>query len=342
MVGFIKHALGCRRILCTLSPTAALFDTSEVCVGRVSQFNFLQTIFPPFTNRNVQLLVNKANQHIAQHLRASKFYMIGARAEASFVNYKVDYENALIHVDVEVGDKIVDSGVIHVSKFDEISDNPALQLEREAVLMGGTKKGTHVKVWLTPDSVYWHSSRGVNYLEGFKRHDLVCCYDLLYVGIATQQDSYQRLIKGAHLGRLKVLSEESARKPGAHLSDEIILFLFDIEQLGLQTIAAEDPDVALFRGSDYKRIVADAEKAFVKLMDPGYNTVKFRSYPRGDDGLYGTGLTNYAYVLNENIRFSTAQSLFRGAYREGGFDSRQDTIVVEGDNVELVRAAAEE
>lgn len=311
-------------------------------MGRISQFNFLETVFPPFTNRNVKLLVDKANQHIAQHLRASKFYMIGARAEASFVNYRVDGDKALIHVDVEVGDEVVDSGVIHVSKFKEISKNPELQLTREAVLMGGTKKGTHVKVWLTPDSVYWEAARGRAYLEGFKRHDLVCSYDLLYVGIATKQDSYQRLIKDAHHGRLKVLSEEQARKTGAHPSDEIILFLFDIDQLGIQTISAEDPDINLFRGSEQARVVADAEKAFVKLLGPGYNTVKFRNYPKGEDGLYGLGLTNYAYVLNENIRFNTAQSIFKGAYSESGFDNRQDTIVVEGDNVELILAKAGE
>jgi hypothetical protein len=281
------------------------------------------------------LLVSKANQHIAEHLKQSKFYMIGARAQASFVNVRVDKEKALIHLDVEVGTEVVDSGVVHVGKFDGISLDPQIKITPEAVLLGGTKKGTHAKIWLTPDSVYWHVARGCNYLEGFKRHEQVCCYDLLYVGIATKQDSYQRLIAKAHHGRLRVLSEEHARKPGAHPSDEIILFLFDLEPFSLQQIGVEDDDFTLFQGVKQNRVVADAEKAFVKLLDPGYNVTKFQNYPKGNDGLYDAGLTSYGYVLNENIRFRTANALFKGFYSTVAFDNRQDFIFVEGDNVML-------
>lgn len=304
-------------------------------MSRISQFHLLQTIFPPFTNRNVKFLVDKANQHIATHLRKSKFYMIGARAQASFVNPRIDLEQALIHVDVEVGNEVVDAGVIHLGRFEEISRNPEIRITPEAILLGGTKKGTHAKIWLTPDSVYWQVARGCDYLEGFSRHDLVCLYDLLYVGIAKDQDSYQRLIKNAHHGRLKVLSEEQARKPGAHPSDEIILFLFDLEPLSIQQFSAEDDDFDIFHGVDQKKIVADAEKAFVKLLDPSYNVIKFQNYPKGDDGLYAQGLTNYAYSLNENMRFMTTNSMFKGSYAEGGLDNRQDFIMVEGDEVEL-------
>lgn len=304
-------------------------------MGRISQFNFLQTIFPPFTNRNVKALVDKANQPIAQRLRQSNFYMIGARAQASFVNCRVDKHNALIHLDIEVGNEVVDSGIVHVSKFEGISQNPRIQVTPEAILLDGSKKGTHAKVWLTPDSVYWNKARGCDYLEGFRKHEIVCDYDLLYVGIAKEQDSYQRLIKNAHHGRLRVLSEEQARKPGAHPSDEVILFLFEIEPLGLQQIGPEDDDFELFGGAHWKKVVADAEKAFVKLLDPSYNVVKFQNYPKGDDGLYGQGIDNYAYCLNENMRFRTANAMFKGAFSEQKFDNRQDTIMVEGDSVEL-------
>ncbi|SFN13216.1 hypothetical protein SAMN05660284_00623 [Formivibrio citricus] len=304
-------------------------------MGRKSQINFLKTIFPPFTNRNVELLVNKANQHVAQYLRQSKLYMIAARAQASFVNYRVDKKEGKIYLEIQVGSEVVDSGVIHLSKCSEIQDNSEIKLTGGAVLLGGTKKGTHVKVWLTPDSVYWHVARCTPYLEGFTRHDLVCDYDLLYVGIAKQQDSYQRLIKNAHHGRLRVLSEERARKPGAHPSDEIILFLYGIEPFSIQTITAEDDDYGFFQGAEPERVIADAEKAFVSLLNPHYNLTKFQSYPKGEDGLYGTGLNNYGYILNENFRFNTAAAQFKGFWSEAGFDNRQDAIFIEGDKVEL-------
>jgi hypothetical protein len=38
-------------------------------------------------------------------------------------------------------------------------------------------------------------------------------------------------------------------------------------------------------------VVADAEKAFVKLMDPQYNHVKFKGYPKGKQRLGRKGLT---------------------------------------------------
>lgn len=304
-------------------------------MGRKSQMNFLQTIFPPFTNRNVQLLVSKANQRIAQHLRQSKFYMIAARAQASFVNPRLNKGEGEIYLEVQVGTEVVDTGVIHLAKYSELRDDCEIQITEEAVLLGGTKKGTHAKIWLTPDSVYWHVARGTPYLEGFTRHDLVCDYDLLYVGIAKQQDSYQRLIKNAHHGRLRVLSEERSRKPGAHPSDEIILFLFDIEPLGIQTITAEDDDYELFQGADPNRVIADAEKAFVKLLDPHYNVTKFQNYPKGEDGLYGEGLNSYGYIINENFSFNTASARFNGFWSEMGFDNRQDSIFVEGERVEL-------
>lgn len=261
--------------------------------------------------------------------------MIAARAEANFVNHRVDMEKATIYLEVQVGTEVVDNGVIHLKKFTEIPDNSTIKVTNEAVLLGGTKKGTHAKVWLTPDSVYWHVARGHAYLEGFTRHDLVCNYDLLYVGIAKQQDSYQRLIKNAHHGRLRVLSEERSRKPGAHPSDEIILFLFDFEPFGIQTMTADDDDHEVFREAAPDRVIADAEKAFVSLLDPYYNVTKFQNYPKGNDGLYGLGLNSYGYILNENFRFNTATTLFKGFWSEVNFDVRQDSIFVEGDQVEL-------
>jgi hypothetical protein len=40
--------------------------------------------------------------------------------------------------------------------------------------------------------------------------------------------------------------------------------------------------------------VADAEKAFVSLLKPEYNRIKYAGYPRGKDGLYKSGFANYA------------------------------------------------
>ena len=51
--------------------------------------------------------------------------------------------------------------------------------------------------------------------------------------------------------------------------------------------------------------MADAEKAFVSLLKPEYNVVKFASYPKGADGLYGSNFVRYGYVICEAMSFNT-------------------------------------
>jgi hypothetical protein len=304
---------------------------------RKAQINYLETIFPPFTNRNVKLLKDKANENIAALLMQSKFYMIGARAQADFVNWKVEKDSSLIHLDIQVGEDIVDSGIIDVSKFDEVAkaDKTKIIIGKEAILIGATPKGTHAKVWLTPDSIYWRAARNEPYIIGFNNYKKVCTYDLLYVGIATKQDSYTRLIKNAHHKRVQILSEEPQRKAGAHLSDEIILFFYDIEPFRV-AVDTFDEKFSIYSDEDHRRAVADAEKAFVSLLLPTYNETKFQAYPRGADGLYGTGLDSYSYVINENFIFKTPGEEFKGCRGLfGPLDNRQDSIFVEGDKVEM-------
>lgn len=305
---------------------------------RTSQISFLETVFPPFTNRNVKTLTDKANQNVAEILKKSNFYMIGARAKASFANWKKIENSAKIMIDIQIGDDVVDSGIIDVSKFEAIQslENPIITITEDAILIGTTRKGTHAKVWLTPDSIYWKLSRGDTSLAGFDNHRTVCNYELLYVGIATKQDSYTRLLKKGHHVRQRILGEEPQRKAGAHVTDEIILFLFDIEPISIRSIGADDPEDAEFMFSvEQNRVISDAEKAFIKLLDPSYNTQKFANYPQGVDGLYDQGLDAYAYVLNENFVFNTKNAIFRGKHSDGGLDNHQDSIHVEGNNVEL-------
>jgi hypothetical protein len=48
--------------------------------------------------------------------------------------------------------------------------------------------------------------------------------DLHYVGISTEQDSYQRLLANAHHKRVAILSNETQYIADARLTNEIYLF----------------------------------------------------------------------------------------------------------------------
>lgn len=307
-------------------------------MSRFAKVSFLETVFPPFTNRNVKTLTDKANQNISDLLKESNFYMIAARAETSFVNFEIVPNSAKIKVDIQVNDTVVDSGIIDISKLDYLNkiDDPIIITTEQAILIDTTKKGTHAKIWLTPDSIYWNLSRGADYLSGFQNYRTVCNYDLLYVGIAAKQDSYTRLLKKGHHVRQRILGEEDQRRAGAHVTDEIILFLYSIKPIFMKTFSEDNYDLGFGHGTDAQaRIVADAEKAFIKLLDPQYNTQKFANYPKGEDGLFDQGMDSYSYSINEDFIFNTASSTFNGKRGEHQFDNHQDFIHIEGEAVKL-------
>lgn len=164
---------------------------------------------------------------------------------------------------------------------------------------------------------------------------------MLYVGIAKEGDSFDRLLARGHKARQEILANEPQRLPGACVSDETFLFMFMADPLFIQTFELdhEFTDGDLEPSYDAKRIVADAEKAFVNLLKPQYNVQLFKNYPKGADGLYGSDLVRYGYVIAEQFAFNTAHGMIRGGVRDDGMiNNDADAIFVEGDTVKLFRS----
>jgi hypothetical protein len=197
-------------------------------------------------------------------------------------------------------------------------------------------EGSQVLDWLTTEKLLWDQSRRIPGIEGLKRYRELATYDLLYVGIARSGDSFDRLIAHGHKARMEILANEPQRYPGARVTDEIFLFMFRVSPLVMQTFEPEHEFTETdFSGEiDRKRVVADAEKAFVSLLKPQYNIVKFSNYPKGVDSLYESGYARYAYAIGEDLAFNTAHGRVRGARDPNGFISNDaDFILVEGDKV---------
>lgn len=309
-----------------------------------SKVTFLETVYPPISNQEAVWLQN--DPQVEALLRQSDFYMIGGRAEAKYLNLVIDPETYVITFDFAIGDDFRDPVEIHIRDLPAVEESDAESYWIEA----GDKNirvwdgpigepGSDVLEWFTTEKLIWDRSRGRAGIERFDRYREAATYDLLYVGIAKVGDSFDRLISNGHKARMEILGNEPQRYPGARVTDEIYLFLFNVQPLIMTTFEPEhDFENEDFSGAyDQKRIVADAEKAFVSLLKPEYNVVKFASYPKGADGLYGSDFVRYGYAICEAFSFNTAHGRIRGSRdADTGFITNDaDSIFVEGSTVKL-------
>lgn len=308
------------------------------------KFTTLTTVYPPISNQEAVWLQD--DPEVVAELRESDFYMIAARAEAKFLNLTCDTDTHTVDFLFQVGGG--PSASVHLDLrampgVAALGDAPIeVELGEKGVRVwdGPVRgEGSNVVAWFTTEKLLWDASRGHPGITGLDNLRAFAMYDLLYVGIATKTDSFARLFERGHKARQDILANEPQRCPGARVSDETYLFLFRCTPMVVQTF---EPDHDFSDGDltviiDDKRIVADAEKAFVSLLQPHYNIQKFASYPRGRDGLYGSDYVRYGYVIGEEVAFNTAHGRICGARdpRTGWITNAADGIVVDGDKVDL-------
>lgn len=308
----------------------------------------LRTVYPPISNADSVRL--KRIPKVEQLLRTSDFYMIGGRAQAHMKDPEFDLSTNVMTFDFIVGDGEPSPVVVRLQDLPGVKALKGRNFEVEFDRAGSGFKlwdgpsnepGSEIIEWFTTEKLLWDRARGRPGIEGLDNMRDLATYDLLYVGIAKKGDSFDRLLARGHKARQEILSNEPQRYPGARPSDEIFLFLFAADPIIMQTFDFDhDFTAADLEGSyDAKRIVADAEKAFVNLLKPPYNLEKFAHYPKGTDGLYGGDYKRYGYVIGEQMAFNTAHGQVRGGLDPSGMVSNDaDAIFVEGDSVNFHRS----
>jgi len=328
--------------------SAIRFRMTEPTVTR-AKISMLELVFPPVSNQEAVWF--REVPEVEEILRQSDFYIIGGRAEIKFSDFEKDAADATLSFTVSVEGGPSDYVTLHIKDLPGIGEaNPdTLYIELGPKFVrfwdGPVKEdGSEVLEWFTTEKLLWSRAHEWSGIEGLDRHADLAVYDLLYVGIARTGDSFDRLIAKGHHARTAILANEPQRFPGARVTDETYLFLFRAESLVMQTFEPEHD----FQDSDFednldrKHVVADAEKAFVSMLKPDYNKIRFAQYPKGSDGLYGAGFLRYGYLINEDVTFNTAQGRVRGARDPQGFISNAaDFIFVDGDDVRLMVAGVD-
>lgn len=302
-----------------------------------SLLNNLKLVYCPLTNRECDWLWE--DEAMRQWLLSSKLYMIGQRSEVFFENVAHD-EAGTLTFDLTSGCGPRINGI----RFDlrQLLDSIPCRIRVE-----GNKK--HIKLidelnqiikWYTVDKLLFECWRKDVEIQNLEEYRIFTEYDLHYVGISKQGDSFSRLFKNGHEKRAKILSQERQIVPDASLSDEILIFFFELDPLGLGIVDTihDFDDVFAEWMPDAKALVADAEKALVKILNCQYNEVKYESYPKGRDGIFGQGLSRYAYSIGDDITFLTEQTSIRGLTFEKSFDGdTADIIAIEGESVTLFK-----
>lgn len=301
-----------------------------------SKITMLELVFPPISNQEAFLL---RGQPAAEYMRESDFYMIGGKRKSKFVNIEID-SDYLIKFDLLIGDEKSGNGEIDVLNLGAIIDFEGdfkLAYNEDSIELQFEKDGEYSIIErLTPENILWHRSRNKDGIHGLDNYRDLMVYDLLYVGIAKIGDSYERLIEKGHHARLNILANEPQRHPGARVTDETFLFLFKLEPLYITSFGAGD-EIDLDFGYIHKQIVADAEKAFVSLLQPNYNVVRFEQYPKGKDGLFNSKLNNYSYSIGDAFTFNTPHGKIKGDRDNswGGLSNKADFIFVDKESSKL-------
>ncbi len=322
-----------------------------------AQIHALRLIYCPISNQEAEWI--KDDSEVQHTIGQSNLYMIAQRAEARFLFNEEELvktlassgEGEFVFVVGDLTSKFtLDFREIIESKtLKYIPDGLDFEFGKKLIRIWAVdeknKKEKRVIEWFTTEKILWDKYRGMVGICGLDDYRKFTEYILHYVGISKKEDSLTRLVIKPHDKRLRILSNEVAIKNSARVTDELMFFFFRIEPLRISScdFGDEEAKKEMLKEPKFDRcaIVADAEKAFVKILKSEYNSVKFDNYPKGEDGLYGSGLDRYAYLISDDISFLTATERIEGKFCPYSLIPSEgaDLIAIEGDEVKLIKRA---
>ena len=311
-----------------------------------SQLCVLRLVYPPISNQEAEWL--RDDIEVRPILAESNFYVIGRRAEAILSPISIDQDSKTISLSVEVGTNLRDEVTIHLNDFPSVVDgctgvdiDIGPKIIRVWALDETGKRTDQLLYWAGTEKLFFDFWRRLRGITGLARIRDLTTYELLYAGISKKDNAFERLLNKPHDKRLRILANEQQITAGARVTDETYLFFFKTDVLRIHTYDHETNILEEDRNPDLEdpRIVADAEKAFVSLIQSRYNAIQYKKYPQGRDGLFNTGLARYCYVIGEDLTFCGPGATIVGAFEPDLPASNDaDAIFIEGDVSRLIKS----
>ena len=311
-----------------------------------TQINILRLLAPPITNYDAERL--KDDKSWKEALSSSNLYMIVQCYESFFIYNEDELFDSIsksftLKLKIVV-DNIESSFEINLREFANLYDvnleksKISFAFNKSTIIFSELEIETNEEIriieTMTPKMVlalksYGFDSLFVNFTNFIKLNR----YYLHYIGISKSQDSFSRLVVKPHDKRLRILSNENTFDKNTRLTDEIMLLFFKIEPFRIQIV-----NNTIDNSLNYTRLISDAEKAFISILNSDYNKIKYKDYPKTNDGLYNDNFTGYSYKLGNLLTLVTSDTTITGdMFSEYNLMCENaDTIMIQGDSVELI------
>lgn len=312
-----------------------------------AQLHTLELVYPPISNQEAEWIKN--DNEVIQQIKKSNLYFIAQKAKTVFtfkkdvqdiIQNKKSIEFNLNSIDHSISGSIdiknlLEHYKIQTEDFDDIEIELGEKLIRLWLLIKNEKE---ILDWYTTEKILYDFSRFKNvFIYGLENYREFAKYDLHYIGISKKDDSFKRLVIKPHDKRLRILSNEYPKSKNSRVTDEIFLFFFNISSLEIKQYLHDKDfdDFGKTELDDRTRIIIDAEKAFVKVLNAEYNEVKFKQYPVSTDGLYESSVERYLFSINEDIEFNTKDNSIYGERNDKMGNSQADFISINKENKDV-------
>lgn len=297
----------------------------------------LDLLYPPISNQEGDWL--SGDEEVSAFLKRSKLYMIVQREELKFSDLQMDTEEGVFKIEIYSSTLCSPTLKIHFNDIlPALQDMDSMRIEQgDKIIRIYNEDDETLLYWATPDKMLFDFVKGSKFVYVDEEWDVMPfqTFQLLYVGISKENDSFTRLFKRAHEKRLKILSNENTVKSESRLTDEVMMLLFEVTWANFnKVIDPEDIESFYTYTDDENAVVADAEKAFVHMLNSKYNSIKFKKYPECKDGLYEKELKGYSYSINYHLQLVTEELAFTGQYDRY---LEQDEIVIYNDVVKIIK-----
>ncbi|MCW5518484.1 hypothetical protein J1N09_01445 [Aureitalea sp. L0-47] len=315
-----------------------------------SQLHNLELVYPPISNQEAEWL--KSDLEVIERLKQSNLYFIAQKPESKFdfandVVQKIE-DDKIIEFSYSSGDSTTfgSINIIELLNYQniDISDIDDFEIEIGDKLIRIwkiRKESKEILDWFTTEKILHDLGRSKPFIHGMNDFRKFTKYNLHYIGISKKDDSFKRLIIKPHDKRLRILSNEHPLSTGSRVTDEMIMFFFKIYTLEFKQIlvSSDFDEIGKTELEDEIRIIADAEKAFVNVLNANYNEIKFKDYPYSKDGLFKTSVDRYAFSINDDLEFLTDDNTIYGERQDKLGQSESDFISInkEANLVELVK-----